>query len=475
MLFRLFNSVVLFLLVMPGTNVAQETVTFRKTFGDTHHDFGHSVQQTTDGGYVLFGLTTNDSSFNYDLYLIKTDFRGVKQWEKKFTDPFFQVAGSVQQTLDGGYILCGAEDGYDHDSLTLIKTDDKGALQWKHKYRMSVSRTVGRFAEQTADQGFIVTGYTGEGFTEDVYIIKTDVDGVLEWSRTYGGAGREYGVCVRQVNDGGYLVLGETDSFGYGINDMYALRLNTFGDTLWTRTYGTEDAEKGFSLTLTSDGGFAALGYSSNQNGDLYLVKADESGNELWNRSYGGNGQDDGYSVSQTTDGGYFLAGRKSEGPNQPVDMYAIRTDVDGGVLWEHVYPQGRISEASSAQQTSDGGYIMLGSTTTLIDQGSTSDMYLVKIDSVGNTSGIIGPPEDVSLTICPNPFFETTYIKFEQPPGVPYTLVLYDAIGKQIREESGEVFDVIEIRRGNLTAGLYFFKLFSGSTVIGKGKMIVL
>lgn len=258
MLFKLFNSVVLFLLIMTGTNVAQEAVTFRKTFGDTHHDFGHSVQQTTDGGYVLFGLTTNDSSFNYDLYLIKTDFRGVKQWERKFTDPFFQVAGSVQQTLDGGYILCGAEDGYDNDSLTLIKTDDKGILQWKHNYRMSVSRTVGRFAEQTADEG-------------------------------------------------------------------------------------------------------------------------------------------------------------------------------------------------------------------------STSDMYLVKIDSVGNTSGIIGPPQDVSLTICPNPFFETTYIKLEQPLGVPYTLFLYDAIGKQIREESGEVFDVIEIRRGNLTAGLYFFKLFSGSTVIGKGKLIVL
>ncbi len=463
-----------FLLVMGGTCDAQELVTFRKTFGDTKFDFGHSVQQTTDGGYILFGLTTNDSSFNYDLYLIKTDFQGIKQWEKKYSDKYFQVAGSVQQTSDGGYIMCGAEDGYDNDSLTLIRTDASGIIQWKEKYRMSVSRTVGRYVEQTTDGGFVVTGFIGDGFMEDVYIVKTDANGLLQWSKTYGGAGREFGVCIRQANDGGYIVLGETDSFGHGKNDMYALRLDTHGDTLWTRTYGTEEYEAGYSLDLTSDGGFIGLGINGNNSGDLYLIKADADGNELWNKSYGGNRQDLGYAVLQTKEGGYFLAGRKTNELSHSGDMYAVKTDQFGEILWENVYPESDICEASSAQQTSDGGYIMLGSTTTVTDQGGTSDMYLVKIDSSGNTSGSIDPIENVPFTICPNPVFNLAYIKFKEPLGVPYTFLLYDAQGKQVREESGELFQQFEFVRGDLPSALYFFKILSNGSVLGKGKIIV-
>lgn len=464
--------VLLILGVSSGT--AQDIITFRKTFGDTRHDFGHFVQQTTDGGFILFGLTTDDSIYNYDLYLIKTDFKGEKQWEKKFGDQSFQLGNCVQQTSDGGFILCGADNGFGNDSLTLIKTDAVGNPQWKNKYRMSVDRTVGRYVQQTSDGGFIITGFTGDSPSSYVYVIKTNAGGTLEWSKAYGG-GKEIGTCVRQTNDNGYLVLGQTSSHGYGGSDMYVIRLNDMGDTLWTKTYGTDANETGFSLDLTSDGGFIGLGYNNNRNGDLYLVKADEFGNELWNKSYGGDSQDDGYSVEQTTDGGYFLAGRKSNGSNQPVDMYVVKTDPEGEVIWDAVYPQGLISEANSAQQTSDGGYIMLGSTTSIIDQTSTSDMYLVKIDSSGNTSGIIVPPQNVSITICPNPFFETAYIKFDQPLGVLYTLLLYDALGKQIREESGELYQEIEINRDDLSAGMYFFKILSGGKVIGKGKIIAL
>jgi len=468
-----FILVILSLLAWTGTTVAQETITFRKTFGDTRHDFGNAIQQTTDGGFILFGLSTNDSPFNYDLYLIKTDYRGEKQWEKKFGDNTFQIGNCVQQTTDGGYILCGADNGYGEDSLTLIKTDGVGNIQWEQRYRMTIDRTVGRYVQQTSDGGFVITGLIGGSPSGNVYVIKTDAIGTLEWSKAYGG-GKEFGTCIRQTIDDGYLVLGETGSYGYGSSDMYVLRLTNSGDTLWTKTFGTESQETGFSLDLTSDGGFVALGYNSNRNGDLYLVRADEFGNELWSKSYGGDSQDNGYSVNQTTDGGYFLAGRKSGGLNQPVDMYAIKTDANGEVIWDQVYPQGLISEASSAQQTSDGGYIMLGSTTSIVAQNPTSDMYLVKIDSAGNTSGIIGPPEDVSLTICPNPFFEIAYIKFEQPLGVQYTLLLYDTVGKVIREESGELYQEIEFKRNDLTPGLYFFRIYSGDHVLGSGKIIV-
>ena len=453
----------------------QGTITFRKTFGDTRYDSGHSVQQTTDGGYILFGLTTNDSSFNYDLYLIKTDYRGEKEWERKFGDQSFQFGNSVQQVTDGGYILCGADDGIGQDSLTLIRTDASGNPLWQHKYRMSAHRSNGRFVRQTTDGGFVATGYTGGSFVEDVYIIKTDANGTLEWSKTYGGSGRDYGVCIQQTSDNGYIVLGETNSHGYGGVDMYVLRMNSVGDTLWTRTYGTEDHESGFSLDLTDDGGFVGLGTNNSRNGDLYLVKADEFGNELWSKEYGGEFQDAGYSIQQTTDGGYFLAGRKSQGMNLPVDMYVVKTDIVGEVLWENVYPEGRISEAISAQQTSDGGYVMLGSATYEDGQDFVSDMYLVKIDADGSTTGIVDPKNEVTVTICPNPIFQTATIKFNEPIEGTYTLILYDTNGKELREETGMLFQEIRFDRRDLVAGMYFLKILFGEKEIGKVKIIVL
>ena len=114
---RCFCLILLLLFSFLIESSSQSTITFRNTFGDTRRDFGNSVQQTTDGGYILFGLTTNDSSFNYDLYLIKTDYRGEKEWERKYGDQYFQFGNSVQQVTDGGYILCGADDGLDNDSI----------------------------------------------------------------------------------------------------------------------------------------------------------------------------------------------------------------------------------------------------------------------------------------------------------------------------------------------------------------------
>ena len=472
---RCFYLTLTFLLSLLIGSSAQGNVTFRKTFGDTRYDSGSAVQQTTDGGYILFGLTTNDSSYNYDLYLIKTDYQGEKEWERKYGDQSFQFGNSVQQVTDGGYILCGADDGIGQDSMTLIRTDASGHLLWQKKYRMSAHRSNGRFVRQTTDGGFVATGYSGDSFVEDVYIIKTDANGTLEWSKTYGGPGRDYGVCIQQTPDNGYIVLGETNSHGYGGVDMYVLRMNSVGDTLWTRTYGTQDHESGFSLDLTDDGGFIGLGTNSNRVSDLYMVKADHFGNELWSKEYGGESQDAGYDVQQTTDGGYFLAGRKHQGSNLPADMYAVKTDHMGEVLWENVYPEGRISEAYSAQQTSDGGYIMLGTATYEVGQGFSSDMYLVKIDADGNTSGTIDPENKVAFSICPNPVFQTARIKFEEPIEGTYTLFLYDTNGRAVREETGLLFQEIVFDRRDLTAGIYFFRLLSGDKELGKGKIIVL
>lgn len=120
---------------------------------------------------------------------------------------------------------------------------------------------MGQFVQETLDGGFIAVGFTGIGFEENIYIVKTDIEGNEEWSIVYLSTSREYAECVRQTNDGGYAMVGETNSKGNGGKDMYLLKTDSYGDTLWTKTYGTASAEIGRSFWITSDNGFILIGY----------------------------------------------------------------------------------------------------------------------------------------------------------------------------------------------------------------------
>lgn len=471
-------QVIAFLLCCIVSSSAQDSITFEKTYGEGGWSYGGtSVRQTSDHGYILFGVATNLTDYKYSWLLIKTDSVGNVEWKKRYGNEYsFESQNTVQQTSDGGYILCGSLGGPFEDSLVLIKTDPLGNQIWFNAYPVSSERSVGRSVEETMDGGFIIAGYAGRIMKEDVYVIKTDDLGVVEWSKTYGGFALDRGYCVKQTQEGNYFVLGETISYGQGGYDMYVLKLNSTGDTIWTKTYGTSsNYEGGYSLDLTSDGGIICLGVGDDLSREMYAVKIDADGNEMWNKLYGNAGWDFGNSVHQTADGGYFMAGIFTLSTAVGSEMHCIKTNASGDILWEKGFRKGKFNEAVSAQQTLDGGYIILGGTVYVGDSINTGYMYLVKTDSAGNTTGSIVPPQNVSITICPNPFFETAYIKFDQPLGVLYTLNLYDALGREIREESGELYQEIEIKRDDLSAGMYFFKILSGGKEIGKGRIIAL
>jgi hypothetical protein len=208
-------------------------VTFAKTYGGTNNDEASSVQQTSDGGYIVAGYTQSFGAGSWDIFLIKTDANGDVQWAKTYGGTSSDFASSVQQTSDGGYIVAGTTWSFgvgDYD-IFLIKTDANGNVQWAKAYG-GTNEDRAFSVQQTSDGGYIVAGYTnsfGAG-SHDIFLIKTDAYGNVEWAKTYGGTDGDYASSVQQTSDGGYIVAGGTYSFGAGWVDIFLIKTDANGD-----------------------------------------------------------------------------------------------------------------------------------------------------------------------------------------------------------------------------------------------------
>jgi len=203
-----------------------------RTYGGIYDDAAYSVDQTTDGGYICAGWTVSFGGL--DFYLVKTDASGDTQWTRIYDHDGDNEAYSAQQTTDGGYIIAGWTVGM---NFYLVKTDAGGNTLWTRTYGGSMSDWA-YSVQQTTDGGYIIAGFTysfGAG-NSDCYLVKTNADGDTLWTRTYGGSFNDEAYSVQQTTDGGYIIAGRTGSFGAGYSDIYLVKTDAGGDTLWTRT-----------------------------------------------------------------------------------------------------------------------------------------------------------------------------------------------------------------------------------------------
>ena len=286
-----------------------------ETYGSNGEERGFYVEQTTDGGYIITGMTSSYGSGGFDIWLIRTDANGNLQWDKTFGGSFWDWGTSVQQTTDGGYIVTGMTEpsGMGDWDAFLLKTDSSGEYEWLQIFGAE-DYDNGMSVRQTSDGGYIVLADTysyGAG-SSDFWLIKTNSSGILSWTKTFGGTGTERSHSVRQTTDGGYILAGDTRSYGSGDYDVWLVKTDDNGDTVWSETFGGAEEDCGCSVRQTNDGGYIVAGYTESfgaGNFDVWLIRTDHYGDTLWSKTIGGDDLDRGRSVDLTTDGGFIIAG----------------------------------------------------------------------------------------------------------------------------------------------------------------------
>ena len=366
-------------------------VTFEKTIGGAGNDWGSTILQTPDGGYIFQGYSESFGGPGKDLHLVKTDSSGIEQWSNTYGGSYTYQAGtwgsSLAMTSDGGYIVFGTTTytGAGGSDMYLVKTDSNGTEQWSKAYGGG-GHEMGAEAIQTSDGGYLLSGYTysyGAGLN-DMYLIKTDSSGNELWSRTFGTSNYNHGFSILETSDGGYVFLGDNKVGGY--YDMYLVKVDSNGVDMWSNDIGGAFHDRGYSIEQDSDGGLLLFGLTSSFGAggfDMRLVKTDSNGVEQWSKTYGGISDELAWSVKKTQDGGNILLGYTGPYEAGEDDVYLVKTDSSGNEQWSKTYGGSGEDRGFSVIQTIDGGYAIIGHTTSTGAGGR--DMYLIKTDASGN------------------------------------------------------------------------------------------
>lgn len=293
-----------------------------RIFGAGMWDEGRSVQQTGDGGYILAGSAYSGVATGTDFYVIKTDSYGDTLWTRTYGGNSGDVAYCVRQTTDDGHIIVGFSASFGWGKCYAVRIDAFGDTLWTQLYSRGAAYSV----QQTTDGGYIIAGRAEIAGCFDVYLVKTDANGDIIWSQTYDYNNNDQGYYVQETADGGYIIAGATLTSDVGW-EMLVLKTDSYGDTIWTQTYGGYSNDEAWSAQETIDGGYIIAGFSwiSGNRLDSYLVKTDAAGDMLWTKTYGGSLDDKAYSLFQTSDGDYVLTGStKSFGSGQE-DVWLIK------------------------------------------------------------------------------------------------------------------------------------------------------
>ena len=446
MQYKIVISLFIFLSIYKSVHPQAPAIQWQKSFGGSGQDEmyqGAKKMQTADGGFIFIGWTEStdgDLTVNHggrDLWVVRTNSAGGMQWQKTFGGTNTDAGNSIEQTTDGGFIIAGSTQSGDGDvtynhgngsaDVWVLKLDQLGNLQWQNTYG-GTANDAGYAIHPTPDGGYIVgattfsvndgdvTGFHGYA---DFWALKIDVTGNLQWQKTLGGSDDDEGISIRLTNDGGFIMTGLSHSTdgdltgNKGMQDMWLVKLNGAGNLLWQNNFGGSDQDVGTDVQQSIDGGYVVSGFTRSLDGDVtnlhgnfdyWVIKTDANGNKQWQKTYGGGSEDYCYNISPTNDGGFALSGfvLSSDGDvtnsNGAPHFWLVKITGAGILQWEKALGGNGNSISYGAQQTLDGGYIVAGHTNAndgdVSGNHGMSDFWVVKLAPNCNLSVSAGADE---------------------------------------------------------------------------------
>ncbi len=347
---------------------------------DTEHF--KAIQETADGGFIAVGYVEPWTRDDHELYMVKTDSAGEPEWSQVYGDADDDDAYDVVQTGDGGYVVAGSTKSYGAGltDLWVIKTDELGEPVWEKV--LGGAKNDVAYSLIALDGGeYLLTGSTasyGAGIG-DVWILKINDDGDVLWNKTFGGPMNDVGRDVISTADGGFMVVGDTSSYGAGWSDVWLIRMDADGAVSWNRTIGGSANDSGRSVKETGDG-FIVAGNSESFGDTLvdgYVAKVDPEGELVWEKTYGGSSDDYAESIELFNGEGYLVAGYTSSMGTGESDVWLFSVSPDGDMMEETIYGGSLRDRVYQVHATSDGGYILAGFTWSF---GAGGNGYLIKM-----------------------------------------------------------------------------------------------
>ncbi len=368
---------------------------FNEYYGDASYDYGRVVIQSSDGGYIVAGNSSMLGDQYSNTLIIKIDREGQEEWKKNYTFSGTDQINSINILNDGSFIITGFITHSSKDVL-ILKLDSFGDIVWHESFGTEYDEE-GHSIDITPDESFVISGeiFDETGFS-DLLLLKFDESGEIIFHKTFGGIEEElnltnrndYGYSVFCTNDDGFIMTGITRSNGDSNGDVWLIKTDINGDTLWTNTFGSNSTtESGRSVKQTNDGEYIIVGHTNGfgSGDDAYLIKVDSVGNELWSRAYGGENTDKGRNVVQTTDQGYLISGwTDSYDNNGDYDFWLVKTDPNGNIDWNKTYGGNSDDRGLWAIETLDSGYIISGFSNST--SNNIPDILLIKTDNLGTT-----------------------------------------------------------------------------------------
>lgn len=477
-------------------------IEWQKALGGALDELGGSIKQTTDGGYIVVGQTMSDDADavgnigGYSFWVVKLNNLGVLQWQKTFGGNGEDFAQSVQQTTDGGFIVTGYS-GSENGDITdfrgfsdfwVVKLSATGTLEWQKSLGGSTDDAPYNI-EQTSDGGYIVAGWTSSNDGDvtgyhgnwDFWIVKLNSLGTIQWQKALGGSSTEIAHSIHQTTDGGYIVAGYSHSNNgdvsgnYGGADYWVVKLNNLGAIQWQQILGGSASDIASSIQQTADGGYIVAGTTTSNDGDVtgnhgyedaWVVKLDATGAKLWQKTLGGTLFDFATDIQQTNDGGYIVAGYSNSSDNDVIgaqggyDYWIVKLNASGTIQWQKPMGGNFSDKLISIQKTTDNGYVVAGNTSS-IDGNITGnhgryDLWVVKLAADPSLDTNIFVQSNFS--IYPNPvkdiltIINSSNISFDR-------MTITDLVGKKIIEQNG---NSNQINVAQLPQGIYLLQITS-------------